>query len=192
MGKFLRRFADEVKTPVDQAQQSLTLVRQAIQELGQHLPPQKLDRLSKAFDSLNVAVDGTNVASFLLDDAMEISDKGTTIYDKSIVDFNHVLPSVVKLFVGTAKARNITFRTEQPFNEATFIYMDRIRIAQVLRSMLDYAFKATEDGGTVVISVTKGIRRLSSRSREKIYRSGNTSIDEEETNHNVMRLEVRH
>ena len=74
-------------------------------------------------DSLNVAVDGTNVASFLLDDAMEISDKGTTIYDKSIVDFNHVLPSVVKLFIGTAKSRNITFRTEQPFNEATFIYI---------------------------------------------------------------------
>ena len=85
----------------------------------------------------------------------QISDEGTTIYDKSIVDFNHILPSVVKLFVGAAKSQGIVFRTEQPFNEASYMYVDRVRIAQVLRSILNKAFKSTGPGGSVLISVTK-------------------------------------
>ena len=65
------------------------------------------------------------------------------------------MPSVVKLFVEEARSRNIVFRTEQPFNEASYVFIDRIRIAQVLRSILDNAFRCTSDGGSIVICVTK-------------------------------------
>ena len=71
------------------------------------------------------------------------------------MDFNQILPSVVKLFVEEAKARSIVFRTEQPFNEASYMFIDRIRIAQVLRSVLDNAFRSASDGDTVFISVSK-------------------------------------
>merc|ERR1711907_533352 len=101
------------------AQRALTSVRQSSNLLGrlvQYIPTEERYLITQTVDNVNIASNGIDVASFILDDAMEISDKGTTLYDKSIVDFNHILPSVVKLFVEEARSRSIVFRTEQPFN----------------------------------------------------------------------------
>lgn len=140
----------------------------------QYIPTEERYLITQTVDNVNIASNGIDVASFILDDAMEISDKGTTLYDKSIVDFNHILPSVVKLFVEEARSRNIVFRTEQPFNEASYVFIDRIRIAQVLRSILDNAFRCTSDGGSIVICVTKVAQlSISSGVVDSKHRSGN-------------------
>ena len=68
--------------------------------------------------------------------------------------------------MGAAESGKITFRTEQPFNQDSYVYVDRIRIAQALRSILDSAFKSTGVGGSVIISVTKA----SHPSSDKKYR----------------------
>ena len=71
----LRRFSNEVKTPVENAQKALALARQSklqLEKLVELVPIDKGNVIIEAMRNVEIAANGVDVASFILDDAMEV------------------------------------------------------------------------------------------------------------------------
>lgn len=152
--QFLSTVSHELRTPLTSIKGSLDLLDAGV--MGE--VPKEMKRL------LTIAKTNSNRLAALIDDLLDLQkiEMGELTVELAVVDMSQLVLDSAEACEGFAKSMNVTLvttGTEQP----QYVKGDYGRLMQVMGNVLSNAFKFSEDGGLVAVSLKSqgGVLRIS-------------------------------
>ncbi|MDO5572930.1 MAG: transporter substrate-binding domain-containing protein [bacterium] len=147
-GQFLSRMSHEIRTPMNAIVGLTTIARQHKKE------PEKVeDYLSKIDTSSKVLL---NIINDVLDMSAIEGNKLKVANEE--FDIKHVLTGISTIYYPQCESKGIIFDFKVDIEDEILIG-DSLRLNQILLNLVSNAYKFTEKGGTITVSVTEDARR---------------------------------
>ncbi|MEX0616860.1 MAG: ATP-binding protein [Candidatus Woykebacteria bacterium] len=141
---FVSIAAHELRTPLTSIRGYLSVLQE---EVKGKISEEQSSFLDKAFIS-------SNQLEALVENLLSVSriERGAMQLEKSSVDWEELVSSIVTTYLVRAKGREIDIYFKTPEKKLPKIYVDKFRISEVLYNLIDNALTHTEAGGSVEVS----------------------------------------
>ncbi|MDD4851234.1 MAG: response regulator, partial [Gemmiger sp.] len=146
--QFLSRMSHEIRTPMNAIVGLTAIARQHI-----NAPQQVEDYLTKIDTSSKVLL---NIINDVLD--MSAIESNKLKINCSQFDIKQVLSSITTLYYPQCESKGVTFTLIADL-ENEILLGDSLRVSQILLNLVSNAYKFTERGGTIQITVKETARR---------------------------------
>ncbi|MCW3118449.1 MAG: domain S-box-containing protein [Chitinophagaceae bacterium] len=145
--EFLANMSHELRTPLN----SILLLAQLLSEnKNKSLGDKEVDHAKNIYNS---GADLLNLINEVLDLAKV--ESGRMELDFVKISMTEIHSAIISMFSEIAKNKSIDFTVSYNENEIKTLTTDKQRLAQILRNLLSNAFKFTEKGGQVKLSIQK-------------------------------------
>ncbi|MDB5273583.1 MAG: response regulator [Chitinophagaceae bacterium] len=146
--EFLANMSHELRTPLN----SILILAQLLSENKSKALGEKEVEFSK--NIYNSGADLLNLINEILD--LSKVESGKMELEIAKIPFEEINTEISSMFSEVAKNKSIAFNIQ--FNEKTLgnaIVTDKLRLEQIIRNLLSNAFKFTNNGGSVILSIDK-------------------------------------
>lgn len=145
--EFLANMSHELRTPLN----SILILSQMLSENKNNVLREKEAEFAK-----NIYTSGSDLLN-LINEILDLSkvEAGKMELDIADVPFNDIATDMASMFSEVAKSKKIgfTITISDDMQQAT-IATDKLRLEQIIRNLLSNAFKFTEKGGQVNLSIS--------------------------------------
>jgi signal transduction histidine kinase len=141
--QFLANMSHEIRTPMNAILGFVDILS-------------KTEKDEKRIQKFNIIKKSSKTLLNIINDILDISkiEAGEIIIDSQKNDINSIYLEVVNLFKESAESKNVNFLHSIDSDIPTCIYVDDIRLKQILFNLLSNAIKFTDKDGTVELNIS--------------------------------------
>lgn len=116
-----------------------------------------LDNTDKVHDCLSKIITSSEHLLELINDILDVSrvESGKMLLSNDVVDLKKFLEEIEDVFSGQAADKGINFVVDIDGVNDTYVLSDKLRLNQILMNTIGNAFKFTDSGGNIWVSVTE-------------------------------------